>query len=506
MPEQLPPDFPAPDRDLLVEQFKRDVRFYSGGAQSTDEGTQPDIDARVIADQLVPGYQQLLQTSDNLVLTASKGAAAEAWALSKGLPGRIPASGARGFVVVSTSSGGSTIFAGDELVLQGASLRYRCTRTATYLNGKLVPVQAFDTGPATNLAPGAKLLWSSPRPGCNTDAVVWEDPNGDGLTGGRSEETDEEIHERVIDAGRTPAVAGNDAQIQALVKAAGVALGIPVQRAFTYPAILGPATTGIVFTLRPERPGGSRLPSNDQINQVEAWVKGQLPGDDSLFFGILLEDPVDLALNVDWRPQAERWADLVPWPPFYAGTDALVVTAATSATAFSIGRTVGGYVGVPSPVVGQTLAVYDATAKLFRRKRIASVAGVGPWALTCDTTADASDTLYTPVVGQRACPWSESLSLLVAPLLAEFDGFGPGEQVASFFDAGTRQKRQPEPQQTWPSRLGARVINGVQDLPAVNDAQLLDPAPEDLPVLTTVGTPGATSYLRTLRRLAVFPS
>ena len=52
------------------------------------------------------------------------------------------------------------------------------------------------------------------------------------------------------------------------------------------------------------------------------------------------------------------------------------------------------------------------------------------------------DALVTALTGSADQP----LDLLVAPLLAEFDRFGPGEQVASFFDVGTRQRRQPPPQ------------------------------------------------------------
>lgn len=505
MPEQLPPDFPTPDRDALVLAYKRDVRFYSNGAYSTEEGTPPDIDARVLADQLVPGYLQVRRSADNLVLGAASGDAAEAWALANGLPGRIPATGARGYVVLGAATGGTTLFEGDELKVNGTQLRYRCTRTATFFHGQLVSVQGIDTGPGTNQPPGTRLTWTSPRPGCNAEAVVWADPNGAGLAGGRSQETDEEIQARVIEAKRNPPSAGNDAQIQALVKAAGVALGIPVQQAFTYPAILGPGSTGIVFTVLPDRLGGSRLPTGDQINAIEAWVKEQLPGDDSLFFGSLVASPLDLALRVQWRQGAASWADLVPWPAFYTGVNALVVRTVTSPLACSVGRTVLSYAGVVAPLVGQTLGMFDAEARVFRRKRIATVTGTGPWALTFDSTADASDTMYTPVLGQRVCPWSDSLNLLVAPLLQEFGRFGPGEQVATFFDAGTRQRRQPPPQRQWPSRVGARVINGAQDLVAVADAALVVPEPGALPLITPVGSPGTLSYLRTLRDLAVFP-
>ncbi len=504
MPAEIPQPFPTPDRDDLVEKYKRDARFYSNNAQSTDEGSQPHLDANVLADQLVPGYQQIRQSADNIVLGDATGAAAEKWATSRGLPGRIPATGARGYMIIKASAGGTHLFVDDEIKI--GNLRYLCTRDAVYQNGALVPVQGFDTGPSTNQPAGTVGRWTAPRPGCGEEATVWEDAEGEGLRGGRSEETDLEIQDRVADINANPPGSGNDAHLQKLVKDAGVALGISVQQCFTYPGILGPGTTGIAFTVLPDKSGGSRIPSPTQIAAIEAWVKQQMPGNDGLFFATVTGSTIDLTLQVQWRQGAISWADVNPWPELYTGSGAIVVQSVTSPTEFVLGRT-GGYVGVRQPVVGQTIAFYDPVSQTFKRKRILNylVFGLGPWTITCDTTNETSDTTYTPVVGQRACPWSESLDLVVPPLLAEFDLFGPGEQVASFFDAGTRQRRQPPPQQSWPSRLGSRVINGVQDQPSVNDAQLIDPAPGSLPLATPVGAAGTLSYLRELRWIAAFP-
>lgn len=497
MPAELPQVFPEPTRDELRDAYLRDVAFYSDGTQDTNEGTQPFIDGSALADQLVPAYLRIKSSGDNLVLTRATGAAAEQWATSKGLVGRIAAVGASGFVEIEASVGGTTIFAGDELKTS-AGLRFRCATTATYADGDLVPVAGLDTGPATNLAPGTVLTWTAPRPGCASTATVWETQEGEGLTGGRDEESDAEIVARVIEAGRNPPASGNDAHYQALAKATP---GLAVQQAFTYPAILGPGTVGLVFTLQPAEAGGARLPSASQRAAVEAWLLEQVPHDDQFFVCELEGNDVDVAMRVAWQTGADGWTDAVPWPPYYSGNDAITVTAASSATSFTLGRVSASYGGVAQPAVGKTIAFYDAAAGTFVRKRILSFTGTGPWVVTVEPSNSVSDLAYVPSVGDKAMPFSASLELVLPPVLAYFDTIGPGEQVASFFDAGTRQRRTPLPPKSWPSSVGARLINGVQDLDAVADASLQLPI---TPLVCPVGTPGVSSYLHQLGTLAVY--
>lgn len=498
MPAEIPQSFPEPDRDQLREDYLRDVAFYSDGSQDTGEGSQPWIDGSVLADQLVPAYLRIKTSGDNLVLSTATGTAAEDWAESKGLVRRLPATGASGYVTISASVGGTKIFEGDEIRHAVTGLRFECAVTDTYLDGQLVPVRGLDTGPATNLAAGTVLEWTAPRPGCGSTATVWEDADSNGFIGGRAVETDEEILARVIDAGENPPAMGNAAHYAELVRKTP---GVPVQAAFVYPAILGPGTVGIVFTLKPDAPGGARIPNGTQIGQVEAWLQSQVPHDDQFFVSVLTGNPVDVALEVQWQDGADDWTDAAPWPPYYSGNDAIKVTAVTSATSFTLGRASGSYGSAQQPVAGQTIALFDASNRAFAKKRIASISGTGPWIITVEATNNVSDLTFTPAVGDRAMPHSPSLELLLEPVLSYVDTLGPGEQLASFFDAGYRQRRSPAPRKSWPSSVGARLINGVQDLDAVADAELQEPA---TPLACPVGTPGTESYLHQLRGLAVF--
>jgi len=179
----------------------------------------------------------------------------------------------------------------------------------------------------------------------------------------------------------------------------------------------------------------------------------------------------------------------------------MVVSAVTSATAFSVDCAGGARTGAVAPQAGNNIAVYDVDGGAFRQKRILSVSGTGPWAITVDSSNGVSDTTYTPVVGQRVCPWSDSLDALIAPVIAFLGTMGPGEQFPTFFDPGLRQKRNPPSPRFWPSVITSRLDSSILDLDEISDASIV----EGLGQATTVGVPGASAYLIELGLLSAFP-
>lgn len=462
-------------------------------------GTQPDIDASVIADQLVPVYAAAQATSRAILLKNTTGDALDERGEERGVF-RNAAQGSGGFVIVDAASTGGTIFDGDELTDPDDGTRYRCAATALYADGDLCPVVGIDTGPSTDRDAGAILQWSSPRPGIGPTATVYEQSDGSGLTGGANREEDDEYRARIYEEERNPPASGNDAEY---AKVAGETPGIAIEKVFTYPAILGPGTIALVFTLRTDDAHSGRIPNATQIAEVEAYVVGRFPADDGAFFCTILAQSVNIALEVEWADGAPGWVDTVPWPPRYeaAGSPGkIVIGSVTDATHFTLQTANADYTGVVQPVAGNTIAVYDQVARKFRRKKFLSVTGTGPWTIVCDTAENASDTSYTPVGSQPVCPWSDSLDQLVEPVHAYFKKLGPGEQVAVPFDAGLRQRRQPKPPREWPNVISNRLLDGVFDLEHVNDATLA----EGLGTATTTGTPGVSSYLMTLGYLTAF--
>lgn len=496
--DDLPDGFFVPNRQERLAQWKRDYQLYQPGAP-VGVGSQPHVDGSVVTDMLAPIYADVKSVArdSNLDDKTLEGLKEEARSL--GLPEQLPASGAVGFVASNVSAGGVFVDINRELVDERTNLRFRCLVSATYVDTQPIPIVGIDTGPETNLPSGTVLSWSTPPPGLGKAATVIADDDGNGLIDGRAEETADDIRRRIKTEQQDPSAAANAAHVSRLVKDAGRALGIAIEECFVFPAIKGPGTMAFCFTLRPAKPGGSRAPSPIQIAQVLAFITGPVPEDDGAIACSILEVGVTTVLAVDWGPGAVGWADASPWP---LAPDAFQVSAVTSAVLFNVSSVAGSPV---APQIGQTFAFYDARNGLFVEKRVGAVSslGGGAWQITCDTTNNASDTGYTPSVAQRLCPWSDSLNDLVVPMQLEFGKLGPGEMLASPFDAGLRGKRLPTSTPTvFPNGLRHKMVDVVAELPSVADAIWTSPS---VPFAAPVGSPAVSVNLLTLGTLLVFP-
>jgi uncharacterized phage protein gp47/JayE len=491
----LPADFYVPTRQDLIDQHVRDVKIRQPGAP-TWPGSLADLDARNIADHLLPVYANSVRTFHNTNLADADFTALQAKAVAKGLPALLPASGGTGHVAAVATSGGVFIAGGAIIKDDKTNLRFQCTNGKTYVDQEAVPIAGIDTGPTTNLASGLALRWESPPPGLGELAIILANPNGDGLIGGSDAENPEQLRQRIADADADQAEAANAASIRKLAKDAATVFGIPMEEVFVYSAISGPNTYGVAFTVRPARSGGSRTPSDVQNAQVLAYITGILPHGDGIFTVVVLPSPVELLLQAKWASGATGWTDLTQYPQYNAGSPA-AVTAATSATAFQVSS-------VDVPQVGQTIAFYSAAASVpvFVRKKILTVSGAGPYDLTIDVSLNVSDLAYVPTVGEKFCPWSDSLALLLV-VLGHFDTIGPGEQFSAvnLFDPGERLRRNPPPP-AWPNQLTHRVTNLLDPIAALADVSVLSPT---LPLVTPTGTPAVSANLLTCGRVLAFP-
>jgi uncharacterized phage protein gp47/JayE len=493
----LPSKIVVFQRDEVRDNYLRDYSIRNPTA-STAVGQQPYVDASVQADSLVPVYANAVTLGNGLAVQTMTTAQLDNEIARLG-SARIGAVGGSGYVLAAGSAGGGVIFAGDE-IKTSSGLRYQCTATGVYLPGAFVPILGLDTGPTTNQIPGTIMTWTSQRPGISATAIVATQSNGTGIAGGAVAEQDLDLVLRIIALRSNPPASGNDADFQAAILKAP---GLSIQQPFTFPCIVGPGSMGFSFTLRPSSPGANRIPSASQLESVRAFLVGRFPKDDGVYACLLVAAPVTVYLQATWAPQAAAWTDATTWPLYVAG-DPVLVSNAVAPTATTARLTTTGTV-TTTPQVGQTIAFYDAPNAYFRRKKILTVAVVTAgvtWDLVFDTSNAASDTSYTPVAGQPACPWSDSLQSLVTPAVAYFDLLGPGEQVSSFFDPGYRQRRSPQAPAAWPSTLTNRILQPLFALSTVSDITMLSPA---VPYAPATGTPGVSSNLLTLGALAAFP-
>ena len=494
--DELPGEIITFTRDEFRDRFSQDYQLFAPDAQ-VGPGTQPYVDGSLAADGVQVLVSDAITIGNGTNIDTTEGEWLTQTGESEGVF-RLPPAGASGYVIISTAIGGSTIFQGDELTEQTSGLRYLVQATALYANEALVPVVGLDTGSETNLEANTVLRFSAPRPGCNEFATVYEDSNGNGLTGGRPVETEEEYRARVKLERANPAASGNDAEYQRVVENIK---SIGIQKAFTYPAIFGPGTMGFTFTLRPNSPGASRIPNGTQLNLAAATLIGLEPGDDGVFPIQVLPAALVVAYRVRWSSSAAGWANDPYWPAYTSPK--VTVKAAPAPTATSLRATTAGG-PIDEPIAGQTIGLYDEANKKFVAKRIDSVSILTPgqeWDLTFSAINLASDTTYIAIAGQAISPWSESLNQLVAPTLTFVDVTGPGEMFASFVDPGLRQKRNPPNPDKYPSTVTNKIIPPILALSSIVNAVVIEPT---IPYATPIGTPGAFVYLFELTDLAVY--
>lgn len=414
---------------------------------------------------------------------------------------RLDESKSTGFTKVRSRSSGGMILAGAEIRDIARQLKFTVLVTGVYQDEDPVPIQSLLAGTTTNLAAGTELRWTTTPVGFSDTATVYENADGSGMSGGSAVETNEEYNLRISDRIANPPQAGNCAEI---VKFVEKIRGIGIAKAYCYPAVRGPGSYCVVFTMRPAYPGASRIPNAAQIAIVEALVKDAFPGDDSIFVAEGQDDLVRISYELTWAPNVTGWANIAPWPSFTTNPVLVDDTIAISASAFRV----HSVDAMPSPpTVGKSIGLYNSVTRVHVRKTIATVTEIlanQTYNLTFDMlTAGASDLSFVPADGAIVSPWSDSLPALAAPTLAYVDRQGPGEQVATFGDEGLRQRRFPSPApDRWPSRIESRLTDGIHALGLVSNVDPVEPAV--LPDDTAIGTPGTIFRLHRVSDIGVF--
>jgi uncharacterized phage protein gp47/JayE len=484
-------------RDQIVQDYERNYLNRSSGTL-TGPGTAPRRDAVLLADALMPLYANIVKAGRSISLDERTETELRQLASDRSIP-LSGAVGSTGTVTIVAATTGTTIFAGDEAIEPTSKLVFYCTTTAAYSDGESVPMAARSTGPATNLDADTVLQWRTPRPGCATTCTVDEQTDGSGFIGGAEADGREQIIEKIRSANANPPASGNSPDYQRWIKATP---NIQVEEAFIYPCALGPGGLHWTFTVAPNR-YGSRVATATQLALVRAYISATAPKHDMGVGVATATEDLVLCIGVDWETAAEQWHDESPWPEYYeetpaSGSGAVVIDTGSTATSLVVKTANADYSTCGDPVAGQVFGLYDLANRAFRRFTALSVAGSGPWTITVDTAFDASFAGYTPVVGQRLMPWSDGLSLFVAPVHAAFDGIGPGERVAATYLDGTRAKRYPPSPKHWPDRITKSLETTMESMGSVTSLDILEG-------LGVVATPSATPNILTLSDLAAYP-
>ena len=477
-------------RDQWVSLCLRSVKIRNP-QESIEPNSPAWIRAMAIADVLVihsadcqsaaAGVLLKNQNDDQLLATGEM--------LSIAWPEAI---GASGYVIAQTGTVGATIYAGDEVKNPITGFRYKCQTTALYNNGDPVPIIGIDTGPQTDCDAGTALTWNGQRPGCQPSALVQAQPDGSGLTGGSDKASADEYRQILAYALANESASGNEATVIKLAENSK-AHGVAVLKAFVYPGVNGPGTTGLCFLMKTNSSTASRCPNGAQLSAVYDYVVQWLPGDDSIFAIPLVPESIEFIWRIRWKSTDPGWADAFPWPP-YVASDQHIITSSTDANTFSVGLRSGVYSGSVAPTAGKAIAIFNRTTGKFIRKTILTVGSSGPWTIVCNSALPASqnDGSYVPVANDNVSPWADSLQNVADTTIDYVNSMGPGEQVASDPGDGRKQLRSPSPlPDQYPEQVTSLVVSRMLQTTGVSDCQ------EKLALESTVsvGALTALSYL-----------
>jgi uncharacterized phage protein gp47/JayE len=364
--------------------------------------------------------------------------------------------------VVLSSSAATTIVSGTELI-DSTGLRFEVITGGIYNDGDIVPVQAIDTGDATNHAEGDALRWVSAPPYAEEVAEVA--PGG--LTNGVDAEGEESARARLLDRIASIPKSGNWIHVTT-----GAEESHPsVQKAFCYPAAQGPGTFHVAVVAEPTATSKSRVVSTTYLNStIRPYIQGAYPEHAYSVITTVTDVDTDLsiALTLPEAPTASipgpggGWLNGSPWPtPPDPSAPFCDVTAVTSSTVFTVNSD-----AAPVANVSKVSWLSSLEWKLYSAT-VVSYTGTGPYQVTLDVP-------FTGIaVGDYVWPSFEAQDEVIAALLEAFALMGPGEKTdnASLL---TRAFRHPATYASWPSTLGAHLLRAISNASdTVEDASFL---------------------------------
>ncbi len=376
----------------------------------------------------------------------------------KGLSPR-GAVGSVGFIILACSTT-TSISQGTQLT-DTNGLRYEVSSSGTYNNGDLVPVDALDTGSATNHAAGDTLVWVTPPPFCNPKQLV---ATG-GLVDGAPEEDNETARARLLDREQNPPGSGNWPQVAGYAEASTPL----VQKAFVYPAVNGPSTCHVAVTGYTSLTSKSRAIVSTILNNiVTPYVLGLMPEYTEVVVTTTTDENADISIGLT-LPNAPSaggpgggWIDASPWP-------AISGTANTYAnvTAVSAGSVTQFTVNAPTPPTDNVshICMWDlVTGNLYRAKVLSHSGTAGAYVITIDQPFLnlVAQNLITGENGTFIFPDAVNMDTYVSTLLSAMEQMGPGEKTANA-SVLTRGYRHPTPQSAWPSSLNATQLKAIED-------------------------------------------
>lgn len=387
---------------------------------------------------------------------------------------KLPATGGSGKVLVRATPGtiylGSTTLGapGIPVAADPAGNKYQVLFTATTpaavapssLGEMEISLRAIDAGSDTNPPVGTVLVWVQNRPaGAEPECTV----SGINFSGGFDAETDSEYAQRIWDAIRYRAAAGNGAHFRAWAEESSVA----IQTAFVYACAYHAGSVHVCVLQRRGSATGplARIPSVGTLADATAYL---VPPNSPVVpkrVHVVVTGPVSQESDVQLDLVLEKgtsagWADSDPWPR----SSGWAIATLASQTSWTITAAAGNLPGGASSLSGANapqMMAWNKVASRWEKLVVSSVAEAPAGTYTVTLSSAPS---FTLAVGTWISPYTDLHEQIAETVEAYFDELGPGELVEVDADVrGARAFRFPRPGRLFPFRVGAALPTRVQD-------------------------------------------
>lgn len=387
------------------------------------------------------------------------------------------------------------------------NLRYQVVSSTSATSGTPIPVVGVDVGTRTNKSAGTIGTWTSPPSGSNSTAQV----SLGGLTNGTDPDDAARLRLRLQDALRHPAASGSWSHYAQWAESIA-----SVEKAFVYPAVEGPATVHVAFTVAASADNLTGAYTRQAPAALVSMVANKVVAEDPEHADVTVQPVNDENANLSLKVQiplhptdggtGNGWVDPVAsqWPIYYAASPyATYVTASpTVPTVLRINVLDASNI----PINGAFFAVWSVTKKKFIHCRVHTTTAPS---LVAGTTYDV--TLQSPVditaisSADWVSPDAYKLDDYGVTLAEQFAGLGPGQKTATAALL-PRSYRHPLITESWPSQFTSNHIGQLGILhPEVSHVDVMYPLAANMPISpSTSMTVADYANILVLGKLAIY--
>ena len=499
------PGDPKTTLDQVLGDYASLLREAGVDNAAIQPGTEPYLRAVSTVTAIGALFNNIAISADNTSELTATGDQLDAIRIAMGLP-EVNAAPAGGNLTVRQVGANPILWVDGTEFRTQSGLRGKVTGNQLKTNGQAINVLMIDVGSSSNVDYGEEVEWLDPPVNALAKATVGSSAAvGTGLTGGVDDETDSQKRDRILNVRRNPPASGNWGMCKEIAESAHAG----IQAAFIYCTLGGPATLKVVVAkaMSLESPFDySREVDETIYNLARDALTAELPDGIKFVVQSVVDQPTDVAIQLALPSPAtvsgtsEGWDDAIQFPTLKTDGNGVTLESYVSVTGVTSSSIITVSAMGAAPIVGQTIAWWDATNKAFTTSVIGATGGsVGAYTLTLNTA------LPDVAIGDFISASCANMNDYAATLLEQFNLLGPGENTS---DAARLARARRKPLATsgaanFPARLGtvqtAAIINSADE---ITDA-FLEYQSDFLP-----DVPAAIAdapNILTLRKLAFYP-